>query len=70
MGGTFPNPQPSQNQQRENLRERFLNVIRLAGYQDGAPEKICSEWFDKYMENVPEFIKMMENYERNDGDPD
>ena len=47
-----------------------MNVIRLAGYQDGAPEKICSEWFDKYMENVPEFIKMMENYERNDGDPD
>jgi hypothetical protein len=70
MGGTFPNPQPSQNEQREHLRERFLNVIRMAGYRDGAPESICNEWFDKYMENVPEFIKMMEDYERHDGDPD
>jgi hypothetical protein len=64
---TFPNPQPLPN--REALRLRFLNVIRLAGYTGPAPERICGEYFDKYMENVPEFVKMLEEYERTYGDP-
>jgi hypothetical protein len=49
---------------REELRERFLKVIRLAGYHDGAPEKICNEYLDEYMKNIPEFVAMMEDYER------
>lgn len=68
MGWTFPRPQPEPN--REELRKRFLNVIRLAGYRDGAPEAICNQWFDEYMKNVPEFVKMLEEYERSKGDPD
>lgn len=68
MGWTFPNPQPQYN--REELRARFLNVIRLAGYKGEAPEAICAEWFDKYMQDVPKFIAMMQEYERTNGDPD
>lgn len=55
---------------REVLRERFLNVIRLAGYREGAPESICNEYLDRYMADIPGFIKMLESYERNYGDPD
>jgi hypothetical protein len=35
-----------------------------------APEAICTEWFDKYMENIPEFVAMLEDYEKNEGDPE
>jgi hypothetical protein len=66
MGWTFPPPQPN----REVLRVRFLNVIALAGYKGEAPERICEEWFEKLMQDVPNFIKMMEEYERSNGDPD
>lgn len=55
---------------RETLRIRFLNVIRGAGYREGAPEKICAKNLDKYMLDVPEFIKMLESYEQNSYDPD
>jgi hypothetical protein len=65
---TFPNPQPPPS--REALRIRFLNVIRLAGYKEGAPEAICNEWLDKYIQDVPAFVKMLEDYERNNGYPD
>jgi hypothetical protein len=56
--------------QREALRIRFTNVIRGAGYLNDAPERICAEYLDKYMLDIPSFIKMMEDYERNDYDPD
>ncbi len=64
---TFPNPQPPPD--REALRSRFLAVIKLAGYKGDAPKSICNEWFDKLMTDVPGFIKMMEEYERSNGDP-
>jgi hypothetical protein len=49
--------------QREALRQRFLNVIRLAGYKGNAPEEICAEYLDNYMQNVPEFEAMLKEYE-------
>jgi len=58
---TFPNPQ-SPPPDREALRERFRKVILGAGY--ASADGILAEWFDKYMENVPEFVKMLEEYER------
>ena len=72
MGWTFPNQLPPKPPlpSREELRVRFLNVIRLAGYKGDAPESICNEYLDKYMQDVLAFIKMLEEYERNDGDPD
>ena len=56
---------------REQLRDRFLNVIRLAGYTSpGVAESICEAWLDKLMaKGIPGFIKMLEDYEREDGDP-
>lgn len=55
---------------REALRQRFLAVIRLAGYRGDAPESICAEWLDKYMADIPAFEAMLERYEKADGDPD
>jgi hypothetical protein len=55
---------------RDVLRERFLKVIRGAGYVNDAPERICAEYLDEYMKDVPAFIAMMEDYEKNDYDPD
>ena len=52
------------------LRARFLNVIRLAGYREGAPEAICNEWLPKYMADIPAFETMLTSYELADGDPD
>jgi len=54
--------------QREALRERFRKVILGAGYKSA--EGILAEWFDKYMQNVPEFVRMLESYEKNNYDPD
>lgn len=55
---------------RKYLRERFLNVIRLAGYIEGAPESICNKWFDKLIaKGIPEFEAMCKSYEDSDGDP-
>jgi len=33
-------------------------------------EPICNEYIDAYMKNIPEFIKMLEDYEQHDFDPD
>lgn len=52
---------------RAVLRDRFRRVIISAGYTN--PEPILDEHFDRYMENVPEFVKMLEEYEHADGDP-
>jgi hypothetical protein len=57
IGGRLEQIGPS----REELRERFKKVILLAGYKN--PEPILQEWFDEYMKNVPDFIKMLEEYE-------
>jgi hypothetical protein len=57
---TFPQQQPPD---REALRERFRKVIIMAGYKGEAPDKILAEYFDTYMEDVPKFIKMLEEYE-------
>lgn len=54
----------------ETLRARFLNVIKLAGYGPIAAESICEEWFEKYFAgDLNPFIKMLEKYERENGDP-
>lgn len=52
---------------REALSERFLNVIRMAGYPDG--RTIRDEWLDKYMTDIPKFVRMLESYEQSNGDP-
>lgn len=52
------------NSTRATLRLRFLNVIRLAGYRENAPERICNEHLDEYMKDIPSFVKMLEDYER------
>jgi hypothetical protein len=48
------------------LRERFRNVIILAGYQGKAVEGILEEWFEKYYADPDraKFIKMLEEYEQ------
>lgn len=53
---------PDGNNDREQLRERFRRVILSAGYQSA--DRILAEWFDKYTTNVPEFISMLEEYEK------
>jgi len=51
--------------QDQSLRERFRNVVRLAGYDEGAADKIVAKWYDFYMNgDRAEFIKMFEEYER------
>lgn len=55
---------------RETLRERFLNVIRGAGYVGDAPEIICAEHLDEYMKDIPSFVNMLVDYELNDYDPE
>jgi hypothetical protein len=58
-----PNPDQS-------LRERFRNVIRLAGYAELAQDRILEQWYDFYMNgDRTEFVKMLEKYEQSDGDP-
>ena len=61
-------PQPLRRD-RPYLKERFRKVILMAGYTN--PEPILEEWFEKYMQgDVEEFVKMLESYEKNDGDPE
>lgn len=55
---------------RDELRARFLSVIRLAGYKNSAPEEICNQHFEQYMNDIPAFEKMLTDYERNNGDPE
>lgn len=57
-------------QDNETLRLRFIAVIRGAGYVNDAPERICAEWFPKYIVDKPSFIKMLEEYEKNNFDPE
>lgn len=56
--------------QREVLRLRFIAVIRGAGYKNDAPERICAEYLDEYMKDIPKFVAMLEDYEKNDFDPE
>lgn len=63
-----------QTNQRDVLYERFRKVIVMAGYKNGAPQRILDEYFEQYMGNIPEFVKMLEEYETKyaddpDGDP-
>ena len=46
-----------------DLRERFHKVILGAGYSENASQGILAEYFDQYMQDVPEFVKMLEAYE-------
>lgn len=48
---------------REQLYERFHKVIRCAGYGEPQAQMILEEWFEKYMTDVPEFVKMLVEYE-------
>jgi hypothetical protein len=48
-----PNPQ--------KLRERFMKVVASRGYSH--PELIVEEYFVSYMQNVDNFVKMLEKYE-------
>ena len=54
-----------------HMRERFRSVILKAGYTPEAAESILARHFDEYMQNIPEFVKMLESYENDpDGDPE
>lgn len=48
---------------REQLRERFHKVILGAGYGEGAAQAILEEYFERYMNDVPDFVKMLAAYE-------
>lgn len=64
-GWTPVPPNPDQS-----LRERFRNVTVLAGYRNGGPERIVEQWYDFLMNKGREgFVQMLEEYERNNGDP-
>ena len=52
------------------LRARFTNVIRLAGYGPVAVASILDEHFDLYMQDVPAFEAMLKEYEDANGHPD
>ena len=54
----------------DTLRARFLNVIKLAGYGPEPAGRICEEYFEGYFAgDLNPFIKMLEDYERENGDP-
>ena len=55
--------------ERDALRIRFHKVILGAGYSETAAQGILAEWFEEYMTNVPEFVKMLEDYERKSETP-
>jgi hypothetical protein len=64
-GWTPVPPNPDQS-----LRDRFRNVTILAGYRNGGPERIVDQWYDFLMNRGrEEFIRMLEEYERSNGDP-
>lgn len=50
--------------QKDYWRVRFTNVIRGAGYKNDAPERICAEYLDEYLKDLPSFRAMLEEYER------
>lgn len=52
------------------MRERFHKVILSAGYSEEAAQSILDKYHDEYMKDFPAFIKMLESYEANDGDPE
>lgn len=64
----YPFPALKPASEKDQMRARFANVIRLAGYSERAVESILEEWFEKYY-NDPEdkdhskFIAMFERYE-------
>lgn len=47
---------------REELSAHFLAVIAGEGY--GHPEHIRDKYLDEYMQDVPRFVAMLEEYER------
>jgi hypothetical protein len=68
--GTCLNWQPIPANPDQSLRERFKNVIALAGYGPEAQNGILEQWYDYYMNsNRTEFVHMLERYEQNGGDP-
>ena len=55
---------------REHLRERFRAVILGAGYLPEAAESILAKYFEPYLQNLHEFIAMLERYESAGYDPE
>lgn len=55
---------------REHLRERFRAVIIGAGYSESAADSILAEYLEPYLKDVPNFIAMLERYERAGYDPE
>ncbi len=51
--------------QRDILRDRFRAVIIGAGYGPRAVDSILEEYFEKYMQDVPQFETMLKEYEEN-----
>lgn len=54
--------------QAAGLRDRFHKVILGADYSEEAAQGIIAEWFLKYLDNVEEFVAMLEEYEGGHGD--
>jgi hypothetical protein len=44
-------------------------VILGAGYSEAASQSILSEWFKRYLEDEPAFLRMLEQYETSNFDP-
>lgn len=59
-------PIPDEKSEKEILRARFKNVIRLAGYSEAAQERILEEYFEEYFAgDRAKFIAMLVEYEEN-----
>ena len=48
---------------KEALRARFHAVVLGAGYSEQAANEIVTEWFPKYVVDIPKFIEMLCRYE-------
>ncbi len=48
---------------RAALSKRFHNVVILAGYPASYADKVVAEYLDSYMQDMPQFLAMMQQYE-------
>lgn len=63
MSNYWEPPDPPVDQ-KPAARERFRNVIKLAGYSETAQERILEEYFEQYWNGDRKaFFDMMKQYE-------
>ena len=54
----------TQQPDRAALSKRLHNVVLLAGYTAGYADKVVAEYLDSYMQDMPQFLRMMDAYEQ------